>query len=613
MNVNRPQSEEPAPSNGHGSVLTGHALRNAHLRQRALQRAATAPPLAGAIVRLRAATLGLTRLEFSRRCGVSRGTLRDLELGVHVPTRRIMRQLVDFCQAQGVPSDQLEELRRLYTGDGDDLGHLLSRLELQAGSSRELARRVGISPATLWEYKRGNFPLPLALLKQLCQAVGEEEGPAEEIWHRTEQQRLLRRGYPEALAQFWVFCGRAGYAERHLFALGLSTATVRRMRYLELPPWEDVAVVAGQLCREGELETLRQLWQRDEQRQKKNARDGFGLRLKALRKKAGIGRREIADLFGIRGKKPARIIKYIEEDGFYSVQAYPAGLAALLTSDPAEQAELLRLWEARRRQFHSRHRPETRVDLRLRRELYGFELADMEAILGYSSLEYQRIERGVTPLTESAQARILQAISQAGQKRLAELLQTRQNRENTRQAWRRPQTVREMLERLARREGGFLPLARRLKSAGLKGVWAGRLRAIAAGLEVPSWYLLRQIGEACGIEDLTAAHADWLARSRQLLEKEGVAPLGVEVRLLIAEVSPTPTAFSQRLAFNKSVLIRDLQRIDRDIPVAWFHVERIVKAAGLTPDSDRWRSIHAWWYAAANRSPEPRRRRPKAS
>ena len=36
----------------------------------------------------------------------------------------------------------------------------------------------------------------------------------------------------------------------------------------------------------------------------------FGKGLQRLRKQQGISRRELADLFGIGGKKPARIIKY---------------------------------------------------------------------------------------------------------------------------------------------------------------------------------------------------------------------------------------------------------------------------------------------------------------
>src|SRR5262249_25771224 len=158
---------------------TGHALRNAHLRERALARARTAPPLAQAVVNIRAGVLRLTRLECARRAGISRGALRDLELGVHNPTRQTLQQFMTFCQRQRVGPAHLEEWRRLYAGAGDTLPQLVARLELRAGSSRELARRVGISPTTLWEYRRGNFPLPLVLLQRLCRAAGEDCAHAE--------------------------------------------------------------------------------------------------------------------------------------------------------------------------------------------------------------------------------------------------------------------------------------------------------------------------------------------------------------------------------------------------------------------------------------------------
>ena len=86
-----------------GDPLTGHALRNAHLRERALRRAETAPPLARILVTIRAHVLGLTRQELARRSGISRGTLRDLELGIHTPTRRILQMFLAFCQAPACP------------------------------------------------------------------------------------------------------------------------------------------------------------------------------------------------------------------------------------------------------------------------------------------------------------------------------------------------------------------------------------------------------------------------------------------------------------------------------------------------------------------------------
>src|SRR5439155_20818047 len=106
-------------------------------------------------------------------------------------------------------------------------------------------------------------------------------------------------------------------------------------------------------------ERLRELWQRDRGEQQRRLRDEFGPRLLRLRHQQRLRRRQLADLFGIGGKKPARIVKHIEEDGLYSAQAYPAGLVAVLTSDDRERDRLLAAWAQRRRQFHRRRRPET--------------------------------------------------------------------------------------------------------------------------------------------------------------------------------------------------------------------------------------------------------------
>jgi transcriptional regulator with XRE-family HTH domain len=496
----------------------------------------------------------------------------------------------------------LEELRRLYAGESDTLERFIARLELRAGSSRELAQRVGISAATLWEYRRGNFPLPLALLRQMCAAVGEDDAGAEKLWREAERQRLRHRGYPEALVEFWVLCGRAGYVEKDLLALGVGTAAVRRLRYLELPAWRDVAEVVRQLCpEEKERLALEKLWRRGENGRTEKPADDFGLRLRQLRKLHGIDRRDVTDLFGIGGKKPARILKYVEEDGFYSAQAYPAGLAALLARDESERAALLDAWRERRTQFHRRHRPETRIDLRLARELYGFEPADMEPILGYSSPEYQKIERGVQPLADTARERILHAIHQGGQRRIEALLRQRQEREKERGAWRSPSSVPALISLLAQREGGMIPLSRHLKKAGLKGLWTARLRAIARGEETPPWCMLDQIARTCGVEELADLRDDWSQRYRQRLEAECASPLGVELRLLIGAQAASLREFSPRLGFNYSVLVRDLQKIDRDDFVKWYHVERIARAAGLPADDERWRALHALWRTASDR------------
>src|SRR5262249_28659250 len=213
---------------------------------------------------------------------------------------------------------------------------------------------------------------------KLCRAVRVDPAPAAAIWHQAERQRLFDRGYPRAWAELCVLCARAGHTESDLLALGISTASLRRLCYLELPPWPAVAKAARTLCRDDrEWLALKRCWMQDCEEQSRRPRDRFGPRLKRLRERQKITRRELADLFGIQGKKLARIIKYIEEDGFFSVQAYPAGLVAVLAGDPAEQKRLHKLWQERRRQVHRPPRPETRTDPRLAPENYRLELADL--------------------------------------------------------------------------------------------------------------------------------------------------------------------------------------------------------------------------------------------
>ena len=576
--------------------LTGHALRNANLRLRSLARSQLAPPLAKAAVKIRARTLGLTRLEFARLSGISRGALRDLELGVHTPTCLTMQRFLECAQQQAVSSQQVEKLCQIYAGPPKTVPDLIARFELRAGSLRELARRAGLSPGTLWEYRRGNFPLSLSLLRRFCRLVGEDEQRAESVWETTERERLIARGYPPAWAELCMLCAREGHSENHLRSQGVSSNTLKRLCYFELPGWDDVAQAAKALCRTpAELRTLKTMWQKNAREQQRQARESFGERLLKLREQRGQSRRELADLFRIGGKKPARIIKHIEEDGMYSMQAFPAGLVALLTPDTDEQSRLLDLWREHRRLFHCRRRPETRVDVRLAREQYGFEIPQAAKFLGYTNLEYQKIERGIEHLLESATSRIITGIHQAGQTRIQELFQYQRECETARQAWKNPGSISELIERLAQREGGLLPLVRSLHGTRSQKGWTRRLRAIGRGEELPSWPELTQIARAGGVVDLNSAHRDWLNRYRAELTSHGHPPLATELRLLIAEVAPTLREFSSRLPFHYAVLIRDLQRMGRKQRIKWFHVERILAAAKLPAECERWRLIHSLW------------------
>lgn len=578
-----------------GQHLTGHALRNENLRRRSLARSATAPPLARAVVEIRARSLGMTRLELARRSGIGRGTLRDLELGVHRPTRQTLQRFIEFCQPYGVPEAEIAQLLNLYTGPCESLEHLIGRLELRAGSARELARRAGISASTLWEYRRGNFPLSWSLLMKLCKAVGHDPNAVEPLWHACERRRLVERGYPEAWAELCVWCDRGGIALSRLTKLGVTSAALRRLRYLELPPWPAVLPAAKKLCRnDEELKRLRDWWSRDVAAQRACQKDEFGPELRRFRLRHGLRRRELADLFGVGGKKPARIIKYIEEDGYYSVRAFPAGLVAVL-ADEGDGPRLLELWRRRRAQFVRRRRPETRGGLRLLREMYGLTLDDVPDVLGYTSLEYQRIERGVEPLTETASQRILEAFERAGRERVGALLARRQARLRDSSAWQSPASAADMISLLARREGGLAPLARQLKRAGCRGVSVPRLRAVARGIDLPAWCWLREVARLMKVTEVAAMRDDWQTRYRQRLEASKICAVGVELRLVLAEVANSVREFSRRLPFNYSVLVRDLARIDRGLPIAWFHVERVLDAAGLGTHHDRWQEIRLLW------------------
>src|SRR6185436_16595069 len=95
------------------------------------------------------------------------------------------------------------------------------------------------------------------------------------------------------------------------------------------------------------------------------------------------------------------------------------------------------------------------------------------------------------------------------------------------------------------------------------------------------------------VTDLAELRHDWARRYREQLQRRCRSPLGVELRVLIGEKAATLRDLSPRLGFNYSVLIREFQRLDRDEPLRWFHVERILRILGVPEHGERWVEVRA--------------------
>ena len=173
-------------------------------------------------------------------------------------------------------------------------------------------------------------------------------------------------------------------------------------------------------------------------------------------------------------------------------------------------------------------------------------------------------------------------------------------------AWRAPRSVTELITLLAQREGGLAPLVRLLRrTPGLDGLSTVRLRGRRARRRDAA--VVPAVRHRGGLRRRGPDHRP-PRLGRPLpggVESWCPSPLGIELRVLIAEAAPSLRAFSPRLGFNYSVLTREFQRIDSDEPIKWFHVERILHAAGVPTDSERWREVRALWSTADSRRKKP--------
>jgi hypothetical protein len=128
---------------------------------------------------------------------------------------------------------------------------------------------------------------------------------------------------------------------------------------------------------------------------------------------------------------------------------------------------------------------------------------------------------------------------------------------------------------------------------------------VARGVDLPSWFWIQEVARITKVPDLARMRDEWYARSRRRLEATGISPLAVELRLLVAETASSVREFSHRLPFNYSVLVRDLGRIDGGRTIGWFHVERLLTAAGLATHHDRWQEIRVLWCTVENQLKRP--------
>ena len=303
----------------------------------------------------------------------------------------------------------------------------------------------------------------------------------------------------------------------------------------------------------------------------------------------------MADLFGVGGKKPAQLIQSIEEKGCYSAGPTLPGWRPCCAPNRTTGGVCWRCGRSGEAISPPASAGDA-IESALARRLYGFEHRDMEAILAYTPVEYQKIERGVGPLSDAGRARILEAVHRAGQRRVETLLKARDQRDLEREAG--------ASRRRCRPWSPCWPPVKEVHSpdtisAPCQGY---QLLARPAAVDRPGTGSAPlapgyKIGLVCGVPDLSTVLDDWREQYRRRLQVAGCSPPWPEVRLLIAEVATTARAFSRRLGLNPSVLVRDLQRLDKGKGVKWFHVERILTAAGVAPHERRWEQIHAWWYA----------------
>ena len=421
--VERPMSRNPNLDTGR---LTGHALRNANLR------AFPGPhrgPAAGPRPRHPPRrVLGLTRLEFCA-APASAGAPCATWSWASTPRRRhTLQQYVNFCRRCGgcgrAPGGTVPPLCR-----GPGIG----------SGSGSPAWSCGPVRRPSWPAAPASAPAPsgntaAATSRCPCRSCAGCARPSARTPPRPRPCGTRRNAAAPPGARLPGGAGRVlgalpreGYAEKHLPGLGLGTAALRRLRYLELPAWPEVAAVARTLCRDDDEWRVpgTPLAGEERDRERASSPTPSAHACTKLRQAQGHGPPRAGRPVRHR-RQEAGADHQVRRGRRLSTPRRPTPRVwSPCWPDEAEEqrARLLGLWEERRRQFHRRHRPETRLDLRLAREPYGFELQGHGGHPGVraAGVPANRARRRAR-CRSAAQARILQAIERAGQQRVAALL-----------------------------------------------------------------------------------------------------------------------------------------------------------------------------------------------
>lgn len=493
-------------------------------------------------------------------------------------------------------------------------------------ASRKTNRpRVPLTYGTLWQRREVGMIPDFEEVRVIGNHLGHDLAAAAEIWQQRKSELLLNRGVPSPLVRL-ILAMQLEYPGLRMASssirkhLQVSERTAQDINNGQLVRFDEIRHVAQKVFAKRELPSLQRDWQAAWDRS--TSPEDFATAFPRICAENGWTNHMLASLLQIRppeqrsvlpGKKnkaakvdraesyrPSAEIRRMYQENSFSGQAPAKAAIDLVARDTitmtngngphagaeSQQAYLTRLFlEGVEQRLLHKGSGAHGSPVRAHRILCGVTPEQLADVSGYSRSDILLIERGIRKLSASDSRKLVQIIETFPDRKVSEA------RVRLAELGSSPMTVRQTVERLKDRHGGYIPLSRLLHDESDRrfSFTPGRLKRIERGQEVPALPLLKYLVTQGGAEITPELIRDWYDRIPACLAGHGKLqwrhPLARGLGIVILEKWHNLHQFWEEQLkedLSYSMLTRNFQQLNghgHDFP--WTTVSRYLNAAGV--------------------------------
>lgn len=634
--------------------LTGHALRRAQKLNGTLQRTRALVAEAGQeaahsialrVAETRVLVLRMGRHEFGQIADMHFHAVKNVETPGSHPQHesfsrvyrtwnrlatgdggqspRVKQQLTQACADLLdllVPEkdDRERPLRATIDGLYRIWTYQMGQSAFETASRKTNRQRLPLTYGTLWQRREVGMVPDFEEVRVIGTELGRDLENAAAIWEQRKSKQLLERGVPDALVRFIVAIQRR-YAGLRMTASSIrkhfqvSEKTAQAINNGQLVTFDEVRHVFESVIPKKELSSLRgewkSVWDRSHSQEdfaaafpRLCAENGWTNHILAIllrvrppeaRRDRPTSKKNTTNIARTESYRPSAEVRRMYQENSYSGQVPAKAAIELIASDTISVASgasqkdyLTRLFlEGVELRLLRKGSGALGSPVRAHRILCGVTPQQLADAAGYSKSEILLLERGIREVSAAEVKRLVQLIEtfparkvSEARKRLVELNSP-------------PTTMRQAVDRLKDRHGGYIPLSRLLHDETDRrfSITPGRLKRIARGEEVPALPLLKNIITKGGTQVTPELVRDWYDRMpKYLSEHKNLRwrhPLARGFGIVIFEKWHSLRQFWEEQFqedVSYSIVTRNFQQLNgKGHGFPWATISRYLNAAGV--------------------------------